>query len=99
MQIPASPAKGDVWGKVGVTMNGIGASRDLKVFPRGQHGTQQLYEPVRGEDGVWRSRDEFQVSLGKTVKSKYLVAVALRKALAFTPRSMLASHSTRHTVL
>lgn len=28
-----------------------------------------------------------------------LAAMALRKVLAFTPRSMLASHSARHTVL
>jgi hypothetical protein len=44
MQLSASLAKGEVWGKVGVTMNDIGASRDLKVFPCGKYGAQQLYE-------------------------------------------------------
>lgn len=35
----------------------------------------------------------------EVVKVRDLAAMALRKALAFTPRSMLASHSTRHLVL
>lgn len=35
------------------------------------------------EDRGWRSRDEFHVNLGKMVRSGYLAAVALRKALSF----------------
>lgn len=48
---------------------------------------------------MWRPWAEFQVSLGKPMRSEYLAAMALRKVLSFTPRSMLTSHSTRHTEL
>lgn len=54
---------------------------------------------VRSEDRVaWWGRGECQENWG-VVKVRDLAAMALRQALAFTPRSMFASHSTRHLVL
>lgn len=49
------------------------------------------------EDRGWRSRDEFHVSLGKMVRVSG--SSGFEKGFVIYPRSMLASHSTRHTVL
>ena len=80
MQIPARLAKGGVWGEVDVTVHGICASRDLKTWETECTAALQACKKA-SEDRVWRSRDEFHVSLEKMVRSECLAAVALRKAL------------------